>query len=157
MRVDSIFEGMRLLTSGMDREAPVFISTTEIRKLPSRLRISQTAELPPPVFDGYGGGGMPPRSVYRYLDCGDLHNGFARVKLVLDLIGDVKTAVMDTSWHFPASAATSAPPAIRKGLWNSGNSYAQTSSRRFPIGILSSVSRRSSAVIFSMTGSFLPI
>jgi len=83
---------------------------------------------------------MPPRSVYRYLDCGDLHNGFARVKLVLDLIGD-----------------TSAPPAIRKGLWNSGNSYAQTSSRRFPIGILSSASRRSSAVIFSMTGSFLPI
>jgi len=26
--------------------------------------------------------------IYRYLDCGNLHNGFARVKLVLDLIGE---------------------------------------------------------------------
>jgi hypothetical protein len=57
--------------------------------------------------------------IYRYLDCGDLHNGFARVKLVLDLIGDVMTAAMNISWHFPASAATSARPATRKGLWNS--------------------------------------
>jgi hypothetical protein len=31
--------------------------------------------------------------IYRYLDCGDLHNGFARVKLVLDLIGDVNSIV----------------------------------------------------------------
>ena len=35
--------------------------------------------------------------IYRYLDCGDLHNGFARVKLVLDLIGDAKTAATNTS------------------------------------------------------------
>jgi hypothetical protein len=47
--------------------------------------------------------------IYRYLDCGDLHNGFARVKLVLDLMGDVMTAAMNISWHFPASAATQNP------------------------------------------------
>ena len=39
--------------------------------------------------------------IYRFLDCGDPHNGFARVKLVLDLIGDVKAAAMNISWHSP--------------------------------------------------------
>ena len=97
------------------------------------------------------------KMIYRYLDCGDLHNGFARVKLVLDLIGDVMTAAMNISWHFPASAATSARPATRKGLWNSVSGSAWMSSRRSLIGISFSASRRSFAVIFSMTGSFLPV
>ena len=51
--------------------------------------------------------------IYRYLDCGNLHNGFARVKLVLDLIGDVKTAAMNISWHTLASAGTSVLRVIR--------------------------------------------
>jgi len=70
--------------------------------------------------------------IYRYLDCGDLHNGFARVKLFLDLIGDVMTAAMNISWHFPANAATSARPATRKGLWNSASGSAWMSSKRYP-------------------------
>jgi len=44
--------------------------------------------------------------IYRYLDCGDLHNGFARVKLVLDLIGDAKTAAMNISWPSPVNEGT---------------------------------------------------
>jgi len=93
--------------------------------------------------------------IYRYLDCGDLHSGFAPVKLVLDLIGDAKIAATNIYSHFPASVATSALPAIRSGWWNSGNGSAWTSLRRFHTGILFSVSRRFSAGIFSTTGSFL--
>ena len=37
--------------------------------------------------------------IYRYLDCGNLQHGFARVKLVLDLIGDARTAATNTCWH----------------------------------------------------------
>lgn len=44
--------------------------------------------------------------IYRYLDCGILHNGFAR--------GSVRTAAMNTSWHSLASAAISAPPVTRR-------------------------------------------
>ena len=39
--------------------------------------------------------------IYRFLDCGDPHNGFARVKLVLDLIGDARIAAMNICWHSP--------------------------------------------------------
>jgi len=75
---------------------------------------------------------MPPRSVYRYLDCGDLHNGFARVKLVLDLIGDARTAAMSICWPFPANAVIFVHPAIRSAWWSSGNGSAWMSSRRYP-------------------------
>ena len=37
--------------------------------------------------------------IYRFLDCGDPHSGFARVKLVLDLIGDARIAAMNICWH----------------------------------------------------------
>jgi hypothetical protein len=71
--------------------------------------------------------------IYRYLDCGDLHNGFARVKLVLDLIGDAKTAATNIYLLFPANGATSALPAIKKGWWNSVSGFAwETGSLHYP-------------------------
>jgi len=45
--------------------------------------------------------------IYRYLECGNLRNGFARVKC--------GTAITSTFWPSPASADTFAPPAIRSG------------------------------------------
>ena len=85
----------------------------------------------------------------RYLDCGDLHHGFARVKCQ-----DCHHEYLLAS---PASAVISAPPAIRSGWWNSGNGSVPTCSRRFPTGISSSASRRSCGDIFSMTGIFFQV
>jgi hypothetical protein len=70
--------------------------------------------------------------IYRYLDCGDLHNGFARVKLVLELIGDVMTAATNIFWLSRVKEGTSARPATRKGLWNSASGSAWMSSKRYP-------------------------
>ena len=62
--------------------------------------------------------------IYRYLDCGDLSHGFARVKLVLDLIGDARTAATNIYWRSRVSAVTSARPVIRSAWWNSGSGSA---------------------------------
>jgi hypothetical protein len=53
------------------------------------------------------------RSASRNREVGlNLNNGFARVRLVLDLIGDAKIVVMFISWHSPASGVISAHLAI---------------------------------------------
>ncbi|MFZ3103678.1 MAG: hypothetical protein WA096_03085 [Smithella sp.] len=80
--------------------------------------------------------------IYRYLDCGDLSHGFARVKLVLDLIGDARTAATNIYWRSRVSAVTSARPVIRSAWWNSGSGSAWMSSKRCRTGISSSASRR---------------
>ena len=51
--------------------------------------------------------------IYRYLDCGILHNGFARVKR--------KDGGNEYVLAFRANASTSAPPAIRSVWWNLAN------------------------------------
>ena len=53
--------------------------------------------------------------IYRYLDCGDPHNGFARVKC--------KDCGHEYLLAFSASAVISAHPAIRSAWWSSGNGY----------------------------------
>jgi len=91
----------------------------------------------------------------RYLGCGDLHHGFARVKcrdchheyllaFVLKRSGNPALAGQAPSPPFSRGQA-SVPPAIRSGWWNSGNGSAATCSRRFPTGMSSSASRRSCA------------
>jgi hypothetical protein len=62
--------------------------------------------------------------IYRYLDCGDLSHGFARVKLVLDLIGDARTAAMNICWPSRVKEGTSVRPVIRSAWWNSGSGSA---------------------------------
>ena len=49
--------------------------------------------------------------IYRYLDCGDLHMGFARVRC------------MSISWRFPASAGNFVRLVIRNGLLNMVNDF----------------------------------
>ena len=75
--------------------------------------------------------------IYRYLDCGDLHNGFARVKCK-----DCGHTLKGTREYLLAfvlkrsgnhakggtSGATSAHPAIRNVWWNLGSGSAWTSS-----------------------------
>jgi hypothetical protein len=43
--------------------------------------------------------------IYQYLDCGILHNGFARIGAV--------TVVMNISLHFPVKGTIFAPPAMQ--------------------------------------------
>jgi hypothetical protein len=55
--------------------------------------------------------------IRRYLDCGDLHFGFARV--------NVKIVVMSIYWHFLAKEGIFVRLAIRSGWWNSVNGCAK--------------------------------
>src|SRR3990170_370113 len=73
--------------------------------------------------------------IYRYLDCGDLHNGFARVKC----------KDCNHEYLLAFSCKHLAHHAIRNAWWNSGSGSARMSSRRFLTVISYSASRRSSA------------
>ena len=57
--------------------------------------------------------------IYRYLDCGILHNGFARVKC--------EECGHEFFSHSPANAAISAHPAIRSVLWSLESGFAKKS------------------------------
>ena len=61
--------------------------------------------------------------IYRYLDCGILHNGFARVKR--------KGCGMNTFLPSRASADISVHLAIKRGWWNSGNGSVKTCLRPY--------------------------
>ncbi len=50
--------------------------------------------------------------IFKYLDCGDLHSGFA-----------VMNAGMNIYWHSPASEDIFALPATKNGLSNTANGY----------------------------------
>jgi len=83
--------------------------------------------------------------IYRYLECGDLHHGFARVKC-RDCHHEYLLAYAEAkrkSRSGGTSAVISVPPAIRSGWWISGNGSVPTYFGRFPTGMSSSASRRS--------------
>jgi len=90
--------------------------------------------------------------VYRYLDCGILHNGFARVKCSDCGHEYLLAFVLERSGN-PAASGTSAVisvrPAIRSGWWNSGSISAVKFLKKFLTAILSSAFQRSCADISS--------
>jgi hypothetical protein len=57
--------------------------------------------------------------IYRYLNCGDLHFGFARVKC--------KDCGHEFLLPFHVREGISVRLAIRNGLWNSANGYVKRS------------------------------
>jgi hypothetical protein len=69
----------------------------------------------------------PPQDTDCYLECGDLHHGFARVKCGI--------ATTNIFWPSPVSAVISVPPVIRTGCWNSGNVLAPGCLGSFPAGM----------------------
>ncbi|MFZ2418708.1 MAG: transposase zinc-binding domain-containing protein [Smithellaceae bacterium] len=88
--------------------------------------------------------------IYRYLDCGDLHNGFARVKCN-DCGHEYLLAFSCKRRHF-------CPSCHQKRVVEFGEWLCMDVIKKIPpTGTSSLVFPRSSAVIFSMTGSFLPI
>ena len=86
--------------------------------------------------------------IYRYLDCGDLKNGFARVRCK-DCGHEYLLAFSCKRRHF-------CPSCHQKRVVEFGEWLCTDVLKKIPIGILSSASRRCCAVIFSMTESFLP-
>ena len=64
---------------------------------------------------------------------------------------------MNIFWRFPVKGGTSARPVIRSAWWNSASGSAWMSLKKCLTGILFSASRRSFAVIFFTTESFLPV
>ena len=63
--------------------------------------------------------------IYRYLDCGILHNGFVPAGNALGVHGSgVVNAGMNTCLHFLAREGTSVPLVIRSGWWSLGSGSA---------------------------------
>ncbi len=105
--------------------------------------------------------------IYRYLDCGILHNGFARVRCG-DCGDEFLLAYSCKRRHFFAPSGAQSPPlrggspvsvhhAIKSGLWNSGSGSVRKSSRLSLTATSSSAYQRSSADISYTTGVFFPI
>jgi hypothetical protein len=59
--------------------------------------------------------------IYRYLDCGDLHMGFARVRC--EGCGHNPRSHVSISWRFPANAGNFVRLVIRNGLLNMVNGF----------------------------------
>ena len=85
--------------------------------------------------------------IYRYLDCGDLQHGFARVKCK-DCGHEYLLAFSCKRRHFC--------PSCHQKRVVAGNGSVWKSSRRYLTGILSSAFRRFFDAIFFTTGNFLP-
>lgn len=72
--------------------------------------------------------------IYRYLDCGNLHNGFARVKC-RECNHEYLLAFSCKRHHF-------CPSCHQNASWNSGSGFAPMCFERYPTGISYSASRK---------------